>query len=512
MTITNDNTTTENAASETTALLASRNTSGGSDEENDLQPEEEVEEVEPHQTVLEGIVETMQDVAGDFNEALVEEIQEIRDNFKDELLERDDQEEDRTFVMDMGMARNLGVLPSDIADAALLYEPPAMACRVTPNACNLFPDSVVHTLQHQHHDPTDGFGNLVVSVEEYNNNHTIDPTNIRKTEIENEMPKTESPSQPQHTTRTPLSAYLFLFVAIMSISATGPFFKVQEDVDAVMKIFWRNCATNVILLPLFVIGLAKDGWPKLDRSQWVGVFLAGFSYSALGLFFVMSLDYTSVGNAMILYNSQLLLLIFGKFFVGEPISRLEFTGAMVAFAGAVFCSVDAAETDITSGTGNGSMTLLGDMLALCAAFGGVGYLVFAQSVRSHLNLYVFMFLNMFQSSAYAFLYIWLSGKDFTFDLQRYHGLFAWLLPSADRLFLTIIAVVFCNLFGVMGYIRAMHFFDKLVISVAGLMEPVASTLLAFGMGVGDLPGYKGWIGNFFVAVGTFAVIYKPEEK
>jgi drug/metabolite transporter (DMT)-like permease len=407
--------------------------------------------------------------------------------------------------MDMGIARNLGVLPSDIADAALLYEPPQAACQigVAPNACNLFPYDVVHN-------------NIITPVQEMKPQSESEAPPEEKTTTSPEE-KTKAP-----TTPPPISAYLFLLMAILSISATGPFFNVQHNVDAVMKIFWRNCATNVILLPMCIMGILDEGWPKLDQSQWVGVFLAGLSYSALGLFFVLSLDYTSVGNAMILYNSQLLLLMFGKFFVGEPISHLEFSGAMVAFTGAVFCSIDAAENDPrggglvgdvdgTNGT-KGGMTLLGDLFALCAAFGGVGYLVFAQTVRSHLNLYVFMFFNMFQSSVYAFLYVWLSGQHFTFDMERYHGMFAWLLPSADRLFLTIVAVVFCNLFGVMGYIRAMHFFDKLVISVAGLMEPVASTLLAYAMGVGLLPGYKGWIGNIFVFLGTFAVIYQPTEK
>jgi len=43
--------------------------------------------------------------------------------------------------------------------------------------------------------------------------------------------------------------------------------------------------------------------------------------------------------------------------------------------------------------------------------------------------------------------------------------------------LELIMVVLCNLFGAMGYVRAMHFFDNLVISVAALMVSTRSFAL-----------------------------------
>jgi len=60
--------------------------------------------------------------------------------------------------------------------------------------------------------------------------------------------------------------------------------------------------------------------------------------------------------------------------------------------------------------------------------------------------------------------------------------------------------------GSLGYIRAMQYFDNLVISVAALMEPVVAEFLALLLGVGLLPGPLGWIGNVLVAIGTLCVI------
>jgi hypothetical protein len=63
-----------------------------------------------------------------------------------------------------------------------------------------------------------------------------------------------------------------------------------------------------------------------------------------------------------------------------------------------------------------------------------------------------------------------------------------------------------------GYVRAMHYFDNLIISVASLMEPVVAELMAVIFGVGFLPGWKGWLGNALVAFGTLAVVYHPPGK
>ena len=224
---------------------------------------------------------------------------------------------------------------------------------------------------------------------------------------------------------------------------------------------------------------------------------------------------------MVLNNSQAILLMLGKFFVGERITPGEATGALIAFSGAVLCSTDAAQAkpgkhgaapDLLENDNTELLTLWGDFLALVSAVGGVGYLVFAQTVRPHLNLYLFMFMNMFQNSLYAFLYIVASGQEYTVDMDPYTGLFGWLNFRPDRLPTDVAAVLLCNFFGAMGYIRMMHYFDKLIISVAGLMEPVVSMLLAYAMGVGFLPGWKGWLGNALVAGGTFSVIYTTSKK
>ena len=58
----------------------------------------------------------------------------------------------------------------------------------------------------------------------------------------------------------------------------------------------------------------------------------------------------------------------------------------------------------------------------------------------------------------------------------------------------------------------MHFFDNIIIAVATLLEPLIATLIAFSVGVGELPGPLGWFGNLFVVLGTLGVVYPSIDK
>jgi hypothetical protein len=151
---------------------------------------------------------------------------------------------------------------------------------------------------------------------------------------------------------------------------------------------------------------------------------------------------------------------------------------------------------------------------MISAVGGVFYLVFGKSLRSHIqDVYVFMFFIMMLGSNLTLLYMLVTGQDVSFSRDENIGMFGWMVVTrADRLALEVAMVVVCNFMGALGYVRAFQYFDNLVISVAALMEPVVATFIAFGLGVGMLPGTMGWIGNVLVATGTLAVVYPTVEK
>jgi len=230
--------------------------------------------------------------------------------------------------------------------------------------------------------------------------------------------------------------------------------------------------------------------------------------------FVLAIDLTAIGNAVILSNSQAIMLLVGNLFVGNPVNMLESGGATMAFVGAVLCSKDSADTDTTGENATDAWSSMkGDALALFAGIGGCGYLIFAPSVRQHMPLFLFTFATMFVGCLLCLVFqILVLREHVTFDANPVTGIFGFIAPQFDRLPVELVIVIVCNCGGTLGYIRAMQFFEPLIISVAGLMEPVTAEFLSFWFGVSLLPGWMGWLGNALVACGTLAVVWPTDNK
>jgi drug/metabolite transporter (DMT)-like permease len=310
----------------------------------------------------------------------------------------------------------------------------------------------------------------------------------------------------------PLSAYLLLITAVIGLSSIGPLLNMQPGVNALVKVFWRASATSMALFPFAFNSLSNEGLPKLTRLQWCVFFLTATSYTITTAGYVLALDYTTVGNATIISNTQALILLAAKLFTGNTILPTEAIGAIFAFAGATLCSMDARGGGSSLDGSGGGNTSLGDLYAFVSALGGASYLVLAKSLRPHTNLFVFMFFIMSVGSLNMLLFMVVSNTEFTLDFHADHGLLGWMNLRGDRLPVEASMVITCNIVGVLGYARAMQYFDNLVISVAALMEPVIAEVMAFLLGVGSLPGTLGWAGNLMVAGGTFAVVLPVASK
>jgi drug/metabolite transporter (DMT)-like permease len=390
-------------------------------------------------------------------EDVVEEVYDVAEAILEELHDAD---EGDTHFLEIGLTRNSSILPGDIADAAAVqppFEPPP---------------------------PEDHRGD-----------------DMEKGYLPNKTETKES--------ATPLSAYVLLLGAVVALSSIAPLLQLQHDASGTLKVVWRMLGTSIFLLPFAIMDIYRHGFPQLTIPQWVTFYLSTFCYAVLCIGFVLALDYTAVGNVVILSNSLALILLVGKLFVGDPVSFLEGSGAIIAFSGAALCSRDSAEAN-GSAVGGG---YFGDALAILSALGGVGYLICAKTSRAHIPLYLFMFLTMFVGSLMILVFeILVLGESVTFDRHPNHGLWGWVLLDSDRLPLEIAIIIVCNGLGTMGYVRAMQYFDTLLISSAALAEPVVAELMAVACGVGSLPGFQGWMGNLLVAVGTFAVIFEDGSR
>ena len=130
--------------------------------------------------------------------------------------------------------------------------------------------------------------------------------------------------------RTPLVQYLTLLGAVAGISSNSTALHMLTGEAAPMKLFWRMSASYLILSPLAIHYLIKDGIPKLSVGGWLTFAMAILCFAIQNCLFYTALQYTTIGNAVIYSNSQAVLLIIGKGCVGEPIHLFEGIGVVVA--------------------------------------------------------------------------------------------------------------------------------------------------------------------------------------
>jgi drug/metabolite transporter (DMT)-like permease len=147
---------------------------------------------------------------------------------------------------------------------------------------------------------------------------------------------------------------------------------------------------------------------------------------------------TIVANNLI--QSQAILLLIGKVFMGRSVTFLEAGGAIIAFGGAILCSDDGASS---SDGVSPRLALLGDIIAVGAGFSGLLYLIFAQTSRLHFSLLMLMFLTIVAATILIVLFqVFVVGETVTFDMHPAHGLAGFLAVSRfDRLPLELINVV-----------------------------------------------------------------------
>jgi drug/metabolite transporter (DMT)-like permease len=356
------------------------------------------------ETILDTVTETVVDAKEAVVEATVDEVHEIAETVLEELHKGDD---DDRYFLDMALMRGLSILPGEMQQAG---------------------ERAHANMEHR------------VELKLASEQHCA-VADISSQQVEDAI-------------QIPLSAYILLASAVTSLSAIGPALQYQTGATSSMKIVWRQLATALLLCPMALRSVWKHGLPTLPWRLWLNFIIMASCYVTMTVGFAMSLEYTAVGNAVILSNSQSILLLAGKFFVGQKVTTLEGSGALVAFTGAFLCSKDSQDVVPSS---FGDTTLFGDCIALVAAFGGVGYLVFAKPLRSELDLFVFMTANMLVGTLLIILFMVVVLKEeITLDMDPETGLFGWLQPQLDRLPLEVIIVVICNMFGTLGYIRAMY--------------------------------------------------------
>ena len=145
-----------------------------------------------------------------------------------------------------------------------------------------------------------------------------------------------TPQPIPHTPTASLGSYLALGAAVLAVSSNGTAVSLLHDVHPAMRLFWRMTAVSCVLSSFAIKTMVKQYreeqqfFPKLTLSQWLLFGAAAVSFFLHALLLFTALTLTSIGNAVIMANSQALLLVLGKALTGHHVVFLEGMGVLIA--------------------------------------------------------------------------------------------------------------------------------------------------------------------------------------
>ncbi|PLX98266.1 MAG: EamA family transporter [Desulfuromonas sp.] len=141
--------------------------------------------------------------------------------------------------------------------------------------------------------------------------------------------------------------------------------------DNATLLFWRGLLSGGTLYLLLFFIYRKRLFSMVREPGWLGL-VAALNIMLGNIFFVMSLRMTLAANTLVILASIPLLAALGtRIFLGETILRRTWIAITVAFIGIL---------TLFSGS-IGQQSLLGDLLAFCAACSWAGNLVIIRKLR-----------------------------------------------------------------------------------------------------------------------------------
>lgn len=177
---------------------------------------------------------------------------------------------------------------------------------------------------------------------------------------------------------TPAVRYGLLFVGIAGLSLAGVFYR-AASAPAVAMVAWRMLIGVAVLAPVAVATRAavRVASPFSAADIRLSVF-AGVCFCVDLVVWAVSLRYTSIASAALFVSTQpIYVAAFASTVLGERLSRATVLGIALGILGIVI--VGALDVRIAG------HALIGDALALAAAFAETIYLLIGRRVRQRVD-------------------------------------------------------------------------------------------------------------------------------
>jgi drug/metabolite transporter (DMT)-like permease len=265
-----------------------------------------------------------------------------------------------------------------------------------------------------------------------------------------------------------------LFIGVVAASTGAIFirFAQSEGVSSIFIATTRLLFASIILMPVIIIKYIPH-IRNLRIKDWLFSLSAGFFLAVHFVFWVTSLEYTSIASSVLLVSTTpIWVILISSILFKERINKIFFLGLVCALSGSMIVSLsDVCSwnkftvtcpqiSELVQGK-----AILGDVLALLGAWAASGYLIIGKKVRSKLPLLPYVFI-VYSVAAILLTIISLINKYPIFGL-----------PSKVYIWLLLLALI-PQLIGHTIFNWTLKYVTTSFVSISLLGEPLGSTFLA----------------------------------
>jgi drug/metabolite transporter (DMT)-like permease len=311
---------------------------------------------------------------------------------------------------------------------------------------------------------------------------------------------------PKHA---PVSPFFAIIVGILAVSTASIFIRfAQKEVTSLVIAAWRLTIASIILIPVAVSTRRRD-FTSLSRGELLLALLSGIFLAIHFATWISSLQYTTVASSVVLVSTvPLWVALLSPFTIKEPIHKAVIIGLIFTLIGGAVvgisdsCSTSTGQlvcpklADFLRG-----QAFLGDILALCGAIAGAGYLLIGRKLRSKMSLISYISL-VYGMAAIVLVIIMFSTQENPIGYSP--QIYLWL----------ILLAVIPQLIGHSTFNWALGYLSAAYVSITLLGEPIGSTILAYFF-LNERPTIIKLVGGGLILVGIYVasraeVVKTPE--
>jgi len=251
--------------------------------------------------------------------------------------------------------------------------------------------------------------------------------------------------------------FAVLLVAVGVISTAAILIKLAEA-PAIIIAAYRLGVTGVLVGPT-AFALRRSELRDLDRRDWLLSLTSGAFLSLHFIFWISSLQLTSVASSVILVTTNPIFVGLGSVFIlRERLPRTLISGiGLAVLGGAMIGSGDLSL---------GGRALTGDLLALLGGIAHSGYLLIGQRVRVKMDALSYIAIVYGMAAVLTLIAAVLSGISFV-------G-----YPTMTYVWMVLLAIG-PQIVGHSSYNWALRYVSAAAVAVLILGEPVGASILAY---------------------------------